>query len=99
MSQKVPWFEGPQMDWVGLGLNQKFIEVADRLLKCGVKTWLFWKFDNLMDTWIFCEIKFLQIQTVQKCHFSQFWRLWTLNFGTFWIWELLKLTRIKTQNP
>ena len=29
------------------------------------------------------EIQFWQIRSVQKCHFWQFWRLLTLNFGKF----------------
>ena len=42
------------------------------------------------------EIQFWWIQTVQKCYFWQFYRIWTLNFGKFGTWKLLKF--IKNQN-
>ena len=50
--------------------------MLQKLSKCEVKTLL--KFDHFTATQILCEIKFWQIQTVQKCHFWPF--LETLNF-------------------
>ena len=41
------------------------------------------KFDNFTATLILREIKLWRVQTVQKCHFWQFWKFQTLIFSRF----------------
>ena len=47
------------------------ITMLQKLSKCGVKAWLFLKY-NFTTTQNLREIKFWRIQTVQTCHFWQF---------------------------
>ena len=56
-------------------------------------------FDNFTATPILREITFSSIQTVKKCHLWQFGRRWTLNFGTFGTWKLLRFTKNLNSEP
>ena len=56
------------------------------------------KFDHFTATQIVREIKFWQIQTVQKCHFWHFQRVWNLKLGKFGTKSCKKLLKIKIQN-
>ena len=74
-----------------------YFTMLQKLSKCEVKAWLL-KFENLTVTQILREIKFRQIQTVQKCNFgnfrdSEFWFLVNLS-----IFQVPNLPKFKFQS-
>ena len=71
--------------------------MLQKLSKCEVKAGLCWNlWSNRHSDFMWNQI--LANSNSPKMSFLQFQRLRTLNFGKFWTWKLLKLTKIKIQN-
>ena len=67
--------------------------MLQKLSKREVKAWLCWNLIILLALQFTWNPVLARIQTVQKRHFWQFYRLWTLNFGKFGTWKMLKFTK------